>query len=269
MMAFDIGQQLPPYEVVAHNYAADAANKIHSDEGAAEHGFAGALVPGVAIYAYLTHPVIDALGQKWIDHGTMSGKFLKPIYDKEKVCVQARVTCLEPITLNLELLNPSGVLCAVGSAGLTSILPALWASDYPYRAIDRLRPATIAAIGAGEIFGTLEFKLDFEGDVAEFFDKIRESRPFYPACHPAWWIAQANEVIMQNIALGMWIHTASETRHYAQARDGERITMRSRVTEAVEKRGHELITLDIGVFGEHDRPIAHITHSAIIRLKAG
>ena len=60
-MRFELGQVLPVYDVVAKNYGADHANKIHSDEGAAKYGFAGALVPGVGLYAYLTRPVADAL----------------------------------------------------------------------------------------------------------------------------------------------------------------------------------------------------------------
>ena len=37
-------QKLPPHYIIANNYGADHANKIHSDEGAARYGFAGALV---------------------------------------------------------------------------------------------------------------------------------------------------------------------------------------------------------------------------------
>ena len=53
MSRFEIGQELPCYEVIAKNYGADHANKIHSDEGATRYGFSGALVPGVGLYAYL------------------------------------------------------------------------------------------------------------------------------------------------------------------------------------------------------------------------
>ncbi|MEK7833310.1 MAG: hypothetical protein AAB401_19630, partial [Acidobacteriota bacterium] len=83
----------------------------------------------------------------------------------------------------------------------------------------------------------------------------------------AFWITQANEIFMHNFALGMWIHTASETQHYALARDGERLTMRGRIIETSERRGHELVSADLAIFGEADRVIAHIKHSAIIQLK--
>ncbi len=270
MMVFEIGRQLPACEVIAHNYAADVANKIHSDEGAAEHGFAGALVPGVAMYAYLTHPVIAAFGRDWLERGAMSAKFLKPVYDKDRMLAHATVAGVDPVVLDLELRNASGTLCAIGAASLPTTLPALDRADYPRRPLESLRPATIAAIRADEIFGTVEFNLDLKGEVARFCDNVVDGSPIYrgdAVCHPAYWLAQANEVVMQNVALGMWIHTVSVTQHYALARDGEAISMRSRVIEAFEKRGHELITLDIGVFGEDDRPIARVEHTAVIKLR--
>ncbi|MGH9802733.1 MAG: hypothetical protein ACRD82_20390, partial [Blastocatellia bacterium] len=61
--------------------------------------------------------------------------------------------------------------------------------------------------------------------------------------------------------------TASETQHYALARYGERLTMRGRVIETSERRGHEIVTADLAIFGEADRVIARVKHSAIIRLK--
>ena len=42
--------------------------------------------------------------------------------------------------------------------------------------------------------------------------------------------------------------------------------MRGKVAEAFERRGHEIVVLDLGIFGEDERPIAHIKHSAIVRL---
>jgi acyl dehydratase len=269
-MGFEIGQALPPHEVIAKNYGADHANRIHSDEGAAKYGFAGALVPGVGLYAYLTRPVVDALGRDWLECGAMSAKFIKPVYDGVRLQAQATVAGVDPIEFKLELLNPSGDVCATGSAGLPNSLPAIDPKRYPFRELppsDQLRPATIASFSIGEALGSLEFKLDLRGD-AEFLDNVVETSPIYrDLCHPAFWIAQANEILMRNIALGPWIHTASETQHYAIARDGERLSLRGRVVDLYEKRGHELIVVDLGMFGEDDRPIASIQHTAIIRLR--
>jgi len=272
-MRFEIGQVLPVYEVAAKNYGADHANKIHSDEGAAKYGFAGALVPGVGLYAYLTRPVADALGHEWLERGAMSAKLIKPVYDGEKVQARATVVNNDPIELKLELLNQSTQLCAIGSARLPNSLPALDPDEYQFCALPngaQLRPATIASFSVGDALGSLEFNLDLKGELSQFLDNVVESSPIYGSvCHPAFWVAQANEVLMRNIALGPWIHTASDVRHYALARDGEGLALRGRVIDLYERRGHELIVVDLGLFGENHRPVAHIKHTAIIRLREG
>ncbi len=269
-MRFEIGQILPPREVVAKNYGADHANKIHDDEGAAKYGFAGALVPGVGLYAYLTRAVVDALGRNWLERGSMSAKFIKPVYDGESVRAQATAINNDPIELKLELLNPSNELCAIGSARLPNTLPAPDPNDYPFCPLPddaRRRTATIAGFATGDALGSLEFTLDLKGEMPKFLDNMLETSPIYDdLCHPAFWIAQANEILMRNIALGPWIHTASAAQHYAIARDGARLSLRGRVIDLYERRGHELIVVDLGLFGETGRPVAHIKHTAIIKL---
>jgi hypothetical protein len=270
MSRFNIGQELPCREVVAKNYGADHANRIHSDEGAARYGFAGALVPGVGLYAYLTRPVIDALGLEWLERGAMSAKFLKPVYDGEKVQARAAITHNDPIELKLELINQSGELCAIGSAGLPNSSPTLDPDDYPFRALTQLWPASIASLSIGDTLGPVEFNLDMKGEMPKFLDNVVETSPIYDSiCHPAFWIAQANEILMRNIALGPWIHTASDARHYRAARDGERLSLRGRVMDLYERRGHELAVVDLGLFGENGRPVAQIKHTAIIKLREG
>ena len=146
--------------------------------------------------------------------------------------------------------------------------------DYPLRPLptDYERwPATIAEINVGDVFGSLDFTLDLQSGMAQFLEDMVDGSPLYrganAVCHPAFWIAQANEIFMRNIALDMWIHTASETQHYALARGGERLSLRGRVVETNEKRGHELVTADLVIFGETDRVLVRIKHTAIIRLK--
>ena len=52
------------YEVRAHNGAAASENKIHDDTVAQRFGFKGALVPGVAVFAYHGAPAGCALGPR-------------------------------------------------------------------------------------------------------------------------------------------------------------------------------------------------------------
>jgi hypothetical protein len=270
MITLTLHQPLPIYTVVAKNYATHHDNKIHSDEGAARYGFAGGLVPGVANYAYLTQPVVETLGRAWLERGTLTAKFIHPLYDSEMATVHGTVTQLDPLEVRLELHNAAGKLCAVGTAGLPSELSRLDVRDYPRCALpEKRRAATIVAVHAGVELGSLKFRLDLADKV--FLENMQEALPLYRGAdalyHPAFWPAQANEILMRNVALGPWIHTASRVQHYALAQNGERLSLCGRIQEAFEKRGHEMVVLDLGLFGEAERAIAHIQHSAIIKLK--
>jgi hypothetical protein len=265
---------LTVHEVVAKNYGADHSNRIHSDDGAGRYGFTGALVPGVGLYAYLTRPVLETLGVEWLERGAMSAKFIHPVYDGEIVYVKSRITGIDPIELRLELFNRSGTLCATGAADIPSSLPRIDPEDYPHRplpASGKLPQSTIDSFRVGDHLGSLEFRLDWAGRMVKFLDDVVEISPIYRGsdaiCHPAFWIAQANEIVMRNMALGPWIHTASEAQHYSVARDGDRVSLRGRVIDLFEKRGNEYIGLELGLFGEEDRPIAKIKHTAIIKLR--
>ncbi len=274
MTNLTLGQELPLYKLIAKNYATDSANKIHSDKVASQYGFSGGLVPGVGLYAYLAHPVVEALGSAWLERGAMTAKFLKPVYDGESVCVRGKVASLDPVSLTLELINTTGTLCAVGTAHLPESPPLLKADDYPFHPLppfEQRPPAALASVAAGKLFGSLEIKLSLAEMEATFLEGLCETLPIYrgpgAVCHPAIFPAEANNLLHYNVELGPWIHTASEVQHYSLPRDGETLSLRGWVADSYEKRGHEFVVLDLGMFANHLRPVAHIRHTAIIRLR--
>ena len=60
--ALVVGTELPEYRVSATPTHDAWENKIHEDGLAREFGFRGGLVPGVTVYAWMTRPVVAALG---------------------------------------------------------------------------------------------------------------------------------------------------------------------------------------------------------------
>src|SRR5260370_20070842 len=78
---------LAPYRVTARNTAIASDNKIHDDAVARRFGFAGGLVPGVDVYAYLTHAPAEAWGLDWLERGTMQGRFTSPVYEGDTITV--------------------------------------------------------------------------------------------------------------------------------------------------------------------------------------
>lgn len=256
-----------PYEVVAHNTATQSDNKIHDDEVARRFGFSGGLVPGVDVYAYLTHPPAEAWGLDWLQRGSMRGRFLTPVYEGETVTVDM-VEHSERDGgphVRLELRNGAGDLCATGEAGLPAWLeapsPSLW-PDVP--AAKSPPPASPLALPTGTAFGLPEHRFH-AAKAGAYLDDVRETLDLYrdaAVAHPGWLLRDANYVLAQNVRLGPWIHVESVTRHHALVRDGQVVQSRALVTREWEHKGHRFVELDVAVLA--DGEVAHrIAHTAI------
>jgi acyl dehydratase len=107
------------YRVQAYNTATASENRIHDDAVARRFGFRGGLVPGVDVYAYLTHPIVARFGRPWLERGRVAARFLKPVYDGEEVVV----TAAGDEALAIEARNAAGELCATAQATLPASAP--------------------------------------------------------------------------------------------------------------------------------------------------
>ncbi len=270
-----LDQELPEYKIVAKNYAKESANKIHSDEGARRYGYRGGLVPGVAVYAYMTVPIVETLGRPWLAHGAMRAKFIKPVYDGESAVVESRVTGVDPVRITMSVVNAEGVLCAVGEASLPEKHPHFDISRYPYAPLpdpEEKLPPSLEVLAKDTILGSLEFTIDLqhqEGKYGDFLEEVIDMLPIYrgpdAAAHPALLHQKANEILAANVALGPWIHSGSDANHYDAPGPGETLYMQGRVAHSYTKRGHDIVVMDLVVLGDRERPIAHLTHTAIVR----
>ena len=89
---------LPGYQVKARNTAQQSENAIHHDDVAQRYGFRGGLGPGVTVYAYLTEPLVAALGSAWLQRGTATVRFVKPLFDGEEFRVEGSIDSRGPGT---------------------------------------------------------------------------------------------------------------------------------------------------------------------------
>jgi acyl dehydratase len=256
------------YEVVAHNTATQSENKIHDDEVARRFGFTGGLVPGVDVYAYLTHPPAEAWGAGWLERGAMRGRFHAPVYEGERITVETTAHHERdggPVVA-LEVRNERGDVCAVGEACLPEVAPeppaaSLWAAVAQAKAPP---PASPLSLGVGTAFGLRSH--GFHADKAgEYLDDVRDSLEVYrtaKVAHPGWLLRDANYVLSANVRLGPWIHVESVTQHHALVHDGADVETRAIVTREWEHKGHRFVELDVAVLADGD--VAHrITHTAI------
>jgi hypothetical protein len=254
-----------PWSLVAHNTATESTNKIHDDEVARRFGFRGGLVPGVDVYAYLTHPPAEAWGLDWLRRGTMRARFLTPTYDGERVDV------VPGDDGALEARDPSGAVCAVGAAGLPAE-PAAPPSvdDWPdvEQRVDP-PPASPEVLVPGTALGLAGHR--FHADKAlEYLTDIRETLPLYAeagVAHPGWLLRDANYVLSANVRLGPWIHVESVTQHHDVVHDGELVSARATVSIEWEHKGHRFVTLDVLHLAD-ERPVARTHHTAIYRPRS-
>jgi acyl dehydratase len=252
------------YEVVAHNTATLSANKIHDDEVARRYGFAGGLVPGVDVYAYLTHIPAREWGRDWLTRGSIEARFSQPVYEGDPVTVSA--TAAGERALTLELRNRAGEVCDTGAAAL----PVEPVAAPPHERWPDVKqrtdppPASPEALVAGTALGLdgHGFRADRAG---EYLDEVRETLPLYRAeaiAHPGWLLRDANYVLSANVRLGPWIHVGSVVQHHAVVRDGQHVTARAVVLREWERKGHRFVELDVALLADDEIAVT-VAHTAI------
>ena len=265
----ETGQRLPPYRVIARNAATLSDNKIHSDEGARFHGFRGGLVPGITTFGYMTRPVVESLGLAWLDHGSASIRLQKPVYEGEEIEVLGHCTAASAsgITIELTLLG-EGETKATGTAALLFGSPPVIAlSAWPRRPLPiALKTASRPSLEDALALGSVDLRLD-AGEPP--MSDIDDAPPIFREAaiiHPAVLLGGANAIFAANVALGPWIHLSSEALLYGRAREADAISVRGRIDRLFEKKGRELVDLDVLVVANDERAVMRVKHTAMYRL---
>jgi hypothetical protein len=268
--------QLPAYEVRAHNTSVDSDNKIHDDTVARQFGFRGGLVPGVTVFGYLTVPIV-ARFPEWLERGSMRVRFTNPFYEGDPVLVRAEATVVEDcVSIDATAEQKDGPICAnayaiIGACLESNARPRI--SDYETRPLpspESRLPATPAALIPGTVLGTLVERLDLKADQEGLLRVTGEHFRIYrgenAVAHPIVLLGMANHILMHNVALGPWIHASSELVNYSAARDGEEITVRGFIADAFQSKEHEFIVLDL-LLTSGDRLVQQVRHTAIYRIR--
>lgn len=261
---------LPEYRVKARNTSTQSENAIHHDDVARRYGFGGGLVPGVTVYAYVTHPLVAAWGPAWLERGTASVRFTRPVLDGEETLVAGALDRAgQGVAATVTARTGAGD-CSTATATLPEAPGAAPDSgDYAGAPLPAERPPAIAAnLPVGKVMGSPVNRYD-EARAAEWLDKVSDGLPLYRGrdafVHPAFYLDLANKALSLNVRLGPWIHTGSVIRHLSAARLGETLVTRGRVRSLFEKKGREFVELDLLITAD-DRPVAQVFHTAIYHL---
>ncbi len=261
----DVSPSTPEvHRLTAHNDAVSSENRIHDDDVARRYGFAGGLVPGVTVYAYLTHPAAARWGPTWVGRGTMSARFGKPVYDGETIEVRAAEE--DDGALELTVVGGDGDVRAAGRATLPDAprTPPDPGPEVPLPRPHDRSPASFAELARGRQLGSVD-RVWSAAAAESFLDAIGEDVEWYrsmPIAHPGWLVRAANSVLSRTVRLGPWIHVSSDCTHHGTVRDGARVSTRGYVTDAYERKGHKFVELDVLVLAD-EQAVMSIRHVAI------
>ncbi len=254
--------RLQPYYVSAHNLAKSSENKIHDDSVAQRFGFRGGLVPGVEIFAYMSHMPVAEWGRAFLLRGAMEARFIRPIYDGELACVTA-----EDAEGGLAITVESrGEVCARGHASIKAAPPALSLDDFQHvAATTARRPVGATTFRTGHWLGISPYTQGADA-AREYLRNVRESDPIYTdqkIIHPGMLVRMMNWALMENAILGPWIHVGSTMQHLNTASVDDEITVRALVADNYERKGHKFVKLDGVIVANGKTPIAQCQHTAI------
>ena len=276
------GATLPERSVRARNLFRDAANRIHDDAGARQHGYAGALVAGVTIYGYLARVAVETLGVEWLRRGTATVRFARPVYDGDLLALSGRIVGAVRAETAGEVVRrdrgarPSrrGRGDPDGGPGVGRARPRGRSPRLPRGAAARI---AFAGDGGGarqpRARSALRPLLLDAAALAQAADDLEDPSPGYrgaeAVAHPGLLLRQANRALSENVALGPWIHVSSDVAHCGSgAGRGPARDARPRRARLYERKGRGWVDLDLLIVAGGARPIARIRHTAIYRMSA-
>jgi acyl dehydratase len=278
------GTVLAVERVRARNLHRDSANRIHDDAVARRHGYASALVAGVTLYGYLSRLAVAAWGLDWLERGTASVRFLRPVYEGDELALAGRVVARSANRVAGEVVaelegSAGGRVATTMTAGLAwgGLVVAPDPGGYPAAPLPAAPPpASPEVLAALDPLGTPTLALDPRA-LDEAAGDLDDPWPGYRGpegvAHPGLVLRQANRALSENVRLGPWIHVSSDVGHAGLARPGDRLETRGRVARVYERNGRGWVDLDLLVVAravaDGVRPIARIRHTTIYRLDGG
>jgi acyl dehydratase len=252
------------YQVVARNYSEASENRIHSDDVARRYGFQGALVPGVAVYGYLTHPLVERFGEHWLGHSVSSVRFLKPAYEGDHLSITLDDTA---DGFHARCCNAAGVLLAELQTSMPDSLPEPYlpeAAATGSKSSERILMEWDNVV-PGHWFQPWHWQITEDGNLT-YAERVEDHQLVYrTAAHPHWLLAIANYSLVREYVMPAWIHTGSEIRLRGLVKVGDTLQVDAVPLEKWERKGHQFVKLYLAYHRDHEL-MTEIFHTAIFRL---
>lgn len=261
------------YQVRAKNIASQSENRMHSDDVARAYGFKGTLVSGVAVYSYMTRPLVEHFGEAWLARGSAQVTFFKPAYEADLLSIRAR-PAPEGDTVVVTALNEEGAELArldAGPPGGAAPSTAGTAPEFtgmPPRAVRE--PIDWETLELHRPLWTLRWRPD-AADNTKWADDVMDDLPLYrqgedAPLHPGYVLRAANRVLINRFVLPAWIHVSSKVQTHMTLRAGQEIDVHAVPVEKFEKKGHQFTVIDMQMTAAGITAV-EVRHTAIFNIR--
>ena len=264
--------KLPAYKVRAINDALTSENRIHSDDIARRYGFTGALVSGVSVFGYLTHPLVAELGIDWFSNTEAEVRFLKPAYENDVLDIRSvraendgrenyQVSVVNPERVQLAELVSRRNLDLPPPDPRSRLTAPAEEPDRPeigWDLIDLDKPAPV-----------YRFTVDIQRQrealalMRDDLDNYRQGEN--PVIHPYLLLKECNHALMRMFVLPAWIHVGSRLILREPVRVGQTLDVVTVPIEKWERKGHQFIRLYIAMRSGQTVAL-EVLHTAIFRI---
>lgn len=250
------------HTATVRNFSANTENRIHGDDVAARFGFAGALVPGAAVFGHMTRPLAEAFGAEWLVGHNTQVRFLKPAYDGDELTI--RLGAGEET--QVVQCHARGVLLAELRRTADATVPgAVAIAAEPARERPAIRWDNIQVDAPFPAWTWTPDALENAEAAAQVDDHL----PCYRAgvLHPHAILSSANRAFTRRYLLPAWIHVGSRIRATRLLRVGDDIEVRCVPTRKWRRKGHEFVDLRI-VHLLAGEIATEIVHTSIFKIAA-
>ena len=255
-------------ETRARNISVNGENAIHDDKQAKALGYAGGLVSGVTVFAYLMSAVVRRFGPEALEGAMGRVAFLEPVYDGEPLAIEGQGAALSA-GLNLRAAR-GGTAVAVMEWSCPEQPPAVpalldVANDGSERPLFDWRQLT-----APMPFRGFEWR-PTQADQTAWCEGVDEEQALFregtaPPVHPGLVLQQANNIVSRQFRMTPWIHVSSRMNWVRPLRTGESVQVGALLRECWEKNGHRYGLLEVVLHAQSEVALA-IEHKVILQPK--
>lgn len=273
----DVGTDTPErLKGIAFNQVPQSQNAIHGDDVAKEHGFAGGLVPGVTVSAYLLDPAVRAWGLDFLARGCARVVLRRPLYDGGAFTTEVEAQGARRYAATVA--NAQGQACAEGQVEL----PGVPERAPVFRGDPRLDRSAPPPLGTRALFERLRdegmcsvaARWDASHDMATYFRDVQAMPPLLrPAeggyANPGFLLGTTNWVLAANARLPAWLHVQTDSQFFAPVPLGSLLIIEAEVADLFERGGHSFVDVDVAAYQREDEScVMRARLRAIYRLRS-